>query len=119
MATLAETSVTSEAVEQALRGRLAGDLLTDRFSQAAYATAACIYKIRPLAIVLPKNADDVVATVKAAADLGVSVIAARRGFRPVRAGPGHGHRPGLYEVHEPPRGGRRRRAASCACSPGR
>jgi FAD/FMN-containing dehydrogenase/Fe-S oxidoreductase len=74
MTAIVETSVTTDAVEQALRGRLAGDLLTDRFSQAAYSTAACIYKIRPLAIVLPKSADDVAVTVKAAAELGVSII---------------------------------------------
>jgi FAD/FMN-containing dehydrogenase/Fe-S oxidoreductase len=74
MPSMTDASVTSESVERLLRGRLAGDLLTDRFSQAAYSTAACIYKIRPLAIVLPKTADDVVTTVKAAAELGVSVI---------------------------------------------
>jgi FAD/FMN-containing dehydrogenase/Fe-S oxidoreductase len=71
---MTSTSVTSETVERVLRGRLAGDLLTDRFSQTAYATAACIYKIMPLAVVLPKTADDVVAVVLAAAELGVSVI---------------------------------------------
>jgi FAD/FMN-containing dehydrogenase/Fe-S oxidoreductase len=68
-------AVTGEAVQRLLGGRLSGDLLTDRFSQIAYSTAACIYKIMPLAVVVPKTADDVVATVKAAAELGVSVIA--------------------------------------------
>lgn len=74
MTALSTPTVTADAVERALRGRLAGDLLTDRFSQTAYATAACIYKIMPLAVVMPKTADDVVAAVKAAADLGVSII---------------------------------------------
>jgi len=67
-------NITPETVGRALRGRIAGDILTDRFSRAAYATAACIYRIMPLAVVVPKNAADVVAVVKAAGDLGVPVI---------------------------------------------
>jgi len=66
-------TVTSDDVARALSGRIEGNLLTDRFSRAAYATAACIYRIPPLAVVVPKTADDVAATVRAAGDLGVSV----------------------------------------------
>ncbi|MBM4020391.1 MAG: FAD-binding oxidoreductase, partial [Planctomycetes bacterium] len=62
------------AIEAALRGRIAGDLLTDRFSLTAYATAACIYKIMPLAVVVPKDAGDVEAAVRAAGELDVPVI---------------------------------------------
>jgi FAD/FMN-containing dehydrogenase/Fe-S oxidoreductase len=67
--------VTAEALERALVGRIAGDLLTDRFSLTAYATAACIYKIMPLAVVVPKDAADVEAAVRAAGELGAPVIA--------------------------------------------
>ena len=70
---MATDAVTSEDVERALRGRIAGDLLTDRFSLTAYATAACIYKIMPLAVVVPKDASDVVEAVTAAGKLGVSI----------------------------------------------
>ena len=65
---------TAQDIEKALRGRIAGDLLTDRFSLAAYATAACIYKIVPAAVVVPRDAGDVAAAVRAASDLGSSVI---------------------------------------------
>ena len=67
--------VTPETVGQALRGRIAGDVWTDRFSLTAYSTAACIYKILPLAVVVPKDAADVEAAVQAAGGLGVAVIA--------------------------------------------
>ena len=74
MTATSDRSVSPETIRDALAGRVRGDLLTDRFSRAAYATAACIYKIMPAAVVVPKDADDVVATVRAAGDLGVSVI---------------------------------------------
>ena len=67
------SGVTTEAVARALAGRIAGDLLTDRFSLAAYATAACIYRIVPLAVVVPRDASDVVAAVEVAGALGISV----------------------------------------------
>lgn len=66
-------SVTSDDVAQALAGQVQGDLLTDRFSRAAYATAACIYRIPPLAVVVPKTAADVVEAVRTAGELGISV----------------------------------------------
>jgi len=72
--TLTAATVTPDVVEQALRGRIAGDVLTDRFSLTAYATAACIYKIMPAAVVVPKDASDVEAVVRVAAELGLSVI---------------------------------------------
>ncbi len=62
------------APEAALRAAVRGDVLTDRFSLTAYATAACIYRIRPLAVVVPADADDVAATVRIAAEAGVPVI---------------------------------------------
>jgi len=73
MTARAEHEVAPEALEWVLRSRIAGDVLTDRFSLTAYATAACIYKIRPAAVVVPKDAADVVAAVRAAGELGLSV----------------------------------------------
>jgi len=67
------STITPDDVARALAGRIEGDLLTDRFSRAVYATGACIYRLRPLAVVAPKTADDVAVAVRAAADLGVPV----------------------------------------------
>ena len=72
--TLTAANVTPDAIERALRGRIAGDVLTDRFSLTAYATAACIYKIMPAAVVVPKDASDVTVAVQVAAEMGLSVI---------------------------------------------
>jgi len=65
----------SERIRQALDGKVRGDVLTDRISLTAYATAACIYRIMPLAVVVPKDAADVASTVRVAGELGVPVIA--------------------------------------------
>jgi len=67
-------TITPEAIAQALQGRIAGDVWIDRFSLTAYSTAACIYKILPLAVVVPKDAADVQAAVKVAGELGVPII---------------------------------------------
>ncbi len=74
MSKLSAPSASPEAIGDALAGRVRGDVLTDRFSLAAYATAACIYRILPLAVVVPRAAADVAETVKAAGELGVPVI---------------------------------------------
>jgi FAD/FMN-containing dehydrogenase/Fe-S oxidoreductase len=66
--------VTPDTIGKALGGRVAGDVWTDRFSLTAYSTAACIYKILPLAVVVPKDAADVEAAVQVAGELGVSII---------------------------------------------
>ncbi|MGB2613210.1 MAG: hypothetical protein WBE06_00680, partial [Phycisphaerae bacterium] len=63
----------AERIADALRPEVEGDVLADRFSRAAYATAACIYRIVPLAVVVPKTAADVAAAVRAAGRLGVPV----------------------------------------------
>ena len=43
---------------------ISGDVLTDDVSRAVYASAACIYRIEPLGVVLPKDVQDVVETVR-------------------------------------------------------
>ncbi len=47
----------------ALKFEIEGDVLTDDYSLGMYATDASIYQIRPIAIVLPKNREDVKAAV--------------------------------------------------------
>lgn len=74
MSELEAPPVGPEAVREALAGRIKGEVLTDRFSLAAYATAACIYRILPKAVVVPQDAGDVAETVEVAREMGVPVI---------------------------------------------
>ncbi|NIA22267.1 MAG: FAD-binding protein [Anaerolineaceae bacterium] len=50
---------TSREIQAELGPQLGGDCLIGDLALAAYSTAACIYKIRPLAVVLPRTARDV------------------------------------------------------------
>ena len=58
-----------------LSGRLAGDVFTDDVSRTVYASAACLYRIEPLGVIHPKNAEDVVQTVRFCRERGLPVIA--------------------------------------------
>lgn len=64
-----------EPLEQTLRAGLDGELLTDALSCERYASSASICYLRPLAIVRPQHARDVVTTVSECADHGVPVTA--------------------------------------------
>jgi len=75
MASDSGENITPEGIGKALAGRIAGDVWTDRFSLTAYSTAACIYKILPLAVVVPKDAADVQTAVRVGGGLGVPIIA--------------------------------------------
>lgn len=57
-----------------LRGRMKGAVHGDRLRRGLYATDASIYEIRPVAVALPVDEEDVVAALAAAAEHGVSVI---------------------------------------------
>ena len=75
------TTETAQFAE--LAPRLEGELLLDDVSRAVYATAACLYRIEPLAVVLPRSEADVVTTVRFCRERRIPVIArggARRGF---------------------------------------
>jgi FAD/FMN-containing dehydrogenase/Fe-S oxidoreductase len=65
---------TSQEIQRELGGQLEGDCLTGALALVNYSTAACIYKIRPLAVVLPKSAADVATTVRYASEHGIPVI---------------------------------------------
>jgi len=58
-----------------LVGRLDGEVLTDDVSRLVYASAACLYRIEPVGVVLPKNIDDVVKTVRFCRENSLPVIA--------------------------------------------
>jgi len=62
------------ALAARLRRELKGDVLFDAFSRGRYSTDASIYQIEPIGVVLPRDEDDLVATVQIAADEGVPVL---------------------------------------------
>ncbi len=59
--------------EDDLRGEIRGDVFCDELSVQLYATDASIYQIRPLGIVRPRSAVDVVACVKYAVQNSLSI----------------------------------------------
>ena len=54
----------STALERDLRALVKGDVLCDDVSRALYSTAACIFRIVPRGVVVPRDRDDVVAVVR-------------------------------------------------------
>jgi FAD/FMN-containing dehydrogenase len=62
------------SIERDLKSTVAGDVLCDEDSRNAYSTAACIYKIRPLAVVVPRTIQDVQRVMKYAFEHEVPVI---------------------------------------------
>src|SRR5215218_4322865 len=54
-------------IQDDLRGLLTGAVRADDVFLQLYASDASVYQIKPLAVVLPRSTDDVVATVKYAA----------------------------------------------------
>ncbi|MEQ9441852.1 MAG: FAD-linked oxidase C-terminal domain-containing protein [Cyclobacteriaceae bacterium] len=59
---------------QSLQAGIQGDVLTDEYSLGLYSTDASVYQIRPLVVVLPKNADDVSRALKEAQKHGITVL---------------------------------------------
>ena len=58
-----------------LKRRIRGDVLADEFTRALYSTGACLYRVKPRAVVRPKDADDVVEVVRFAAHHSIPVTA--------------------------------------------
>lgn len=59
---------------QDLQKRIAGEVRFDTLSRMLYSTDASIYQIEPIGVVIPRHADDVVATVEIARQHGVPVL---------------------------------------------
>ena len=57
-----------------LRAHIRGDVRFDPVSRALYATDASIYQIEPLGVVLPRDEQDVAATLRLARKHGVAVL---------------------------------------------
>ncbi len=60
--------------EQELRNRVTGDVSFDDITLGIYATDASIYQITPVALVLPRDENDVIAAVETAAMHSVSIL---------------------------------------------
>ncbi len=61
-------------LRSALKSRISGDAYFDDQTRLQYSTAACMYRIIPTAVVMPRDGDDVSETVRIAQDLGIPVI---------------------------------------------
>src|SRR5438128_443973 len=59
---------------QALKARVTGEVRFDRASRLMYSTDASIYEIEPIGVVIPRNREDVFATMEIARDFKVPVL---------------------------------------------
>jgi len=66
--------VDAAALEAALRRRLRGEVRFDNGSRAAYATDASNYRQVPIGVVLPRDADDVLAAISVAREHGAPIL---------------------------------------------
>lgn len=64
-----------ERVASDLRGRISGDVLSDAWQRALYASDASAYFIMPICVVIPKSKEDVVEVVKYASEKGIPLTA--------------------------------------------
>ncbi|MEM9364988.1 MAG: FAD-linked oxidase C-terminal domain-containing protein [Planctomycetota bacterium] len=64
-----------QRLEDDLRGLVSGDVLCSHIDTQLYASDASVYQIRPLAVVRPRNAADISATVQYARDNDLSIHA--------------------------------------------
>ena len=73
MTTTATDADTRELVHE-LERLVSGEVRFDKMSRVLYSTDASIYQIEPVGVVLPRNAEDVIAVVETANKHGVSVL---------------------------------------------
>ena len=65
----------AEALEEALRSRIRGEVRFDAGSRALYATDGSNYRQVPIGVVIPKNVDDVIETVSLCRQFGAPILA--------------------------------------------
>jgi FAD/FMN-containing dehydrogenase/Fe-S oxidoreductase len=73
MTTFLETQ--RDTLSRHLRHHLQGEVRFDPPSRKLYSTDASIYQIEPLGVVIPRSVDDIVATVQAVGEMGLSITA--------------------------------------------
>ncbi len=69
-----ETSDAISDLAAALEGRFRGELQTDVFSRQLYASAACIFQETPLAVLYPRDGDDLKTAVAACHSLRIPML---------------------------------------------
>jgi len=67
-------SPAADRLERALRQRIRGEVRFDAKSRLLYSTDASLYQILPVGVVVPRDADDVAAAVRLAAEHDVPVL---------------------------------------------
>ena len=67
-------NVDAEGLAAALRRNLRGEVRFDNGSRALYSTDASNYRQVPIGVVVPRNADDVIATVATAREFGAPIL---------------------------------------------
>src|SRR3954465_14398068 len=68
-------AVTASDLQRDLEREIAGEVRFDAVSRALSSTAARVYRIEPLGVVVPRTSDDIVRTVALARRHGVSITA--------------------------------------------
>src|ERR1700683_1224062 len=66
--------VDGESLAHALRGQIRGEIRFDRGTRALYATDGSNYRQVPIGVVLPRDADDVIATVALCREFGAPLL---------------------------------------------
>src|SRR5882757_8409730 len=80
IASAARSSVVDTvALEASLRAQIRGEVRFDSGSRALYATDGSNYRQVPIGVVLPRNVDDVLATVSIAREHGAPLLCRGRG----------------------------------------
>lgn len=65
---------TARVLDAELQARIGGEVRFDRTSRMLYSTDASNYQIEPVGVVIPKSADDVLATIELAGSHGVPIL---------------------------------------------
>ena len=65
---------TTKSFQKALENRIRGDVSFDEMTLGIYSTDAGFYQMKPVAVVLPVDDEDVKAAVKTAAEFGISIL---------------------------------------------
>ena len=73
LATSPDTTLARDLAAE-LEQRVSGEVRLDDFSRTLYSTDASIYQMKPVGVVTPRDADDVVAVVELANREGIPVL---------------------------------------------
>ncbi len=65
----------NEKLERALQSEVRGEVRFDPFSRVLYSTDASLYQVLPAGVVVPRDEEDVAATLRVAAEFGTPVVA--------------------------------------------